>query len=390
MEIIPYGYHFVDKKDKLYLAQSLLGKYLTGGNLNIKFEKKLKKALGSKYLTVCNSGTSALHLAFLALGLRKGDTIIMPAINFIASYNMANIIGAKIYLADVDGVTGQMTPKNVEQCIKNYNLKKIKIILTMYLGGRPENIFQFYKLKKKYKCFLVEDSCHALGAHYKHDNKKYLIGSNIHSDISTFSFHPVKGVTTGEGGCITTASKNIYSKILEFKNHGISKNYKKHWDYDVNVNGFNYRISDLNCALGISQLSKLKRFNSYRNKIAKLYRNKLDVISDYLTVPNYSKNIYSSYHLFVISINFDDLKKNKDFFLKYMLDKKVMCQFHYKPIYNFKVYKAKKINKNQFKGTENYYKNSLSIPIYYKIGEKRIDYVAKHICKFINKYKYNN
>ena len=126
MEIIPYGYHFVDKKDKLYLAQSLLGKYLTGGNLNIKFEKKLKKALGSKYLTVCNSGTSALHLAFLALGLRKGDTIIMPAINFIASYNMANIIGAKIYLADVDGVTGQMTPKNVEQCIKNYNLKKLR------------------------------------------------------------------------------------------------------------------------------------------------------------------------------------------------------------------------------------------------------------------------
>jgi dTDP-4-amino-4,6-dideoxygalactose transaminase len=387
MEIIPYGYHSVDNKDRVYLAKSLLGKHLTGGNLNIKFENKLKKTLGSKYLTVCSSGTSALHLAFLALGLKKDDIIIMPAINFIASYNMASVIGARVYLADVDSATGQMTPENVEQCIKDHKLKKIKIILTMYLGGRPENIFEFYKLKKKYKCFLVEDSCHALGAYYNHNKKKHLIGSNIHSDISTFSFHPVKGVTTGEGGCITATSKNIYKKILQFKNHGISRNAKKHWDYDIDVNGFNYRISDINCALGISQLSKLKKFNLYRNKVAKLYRDKLNIVSDYLTTPNYKKNIYSSYHLFVISIKFEDLKKNKDFFFKYMLQKKVMCQFHYKPIYNFKVYKSKKINKKQFNGTENYYKNCLSIPIYYKIGDKKIDHVTKQICNFINKYK---
>lgn len=387
MKIIPYGYHFVDNKDRLNLAKSLSGKYLTGGNLNIKFEKKLKKTLGSKYLTVCNSGTSALHLAFLALGLKKNDTIIMPAVNFISSYNMASIIGAKIYLADVDAVTGQMTPINVEQCIKNYNLKKIKIILTMYLGGSPKNIFEFYRLKKKYKCFLVEDSCHALGAHYMHNNKKYFIGSNAHSDISTFSFHPVKGVTTGEGGCISVASKSVYKKILEIKNHGILRNDKKHWDYDVSVNGFNYRISDLNCALGIGQLNKLKKFNSYRNKVAKLYKNKLKTISNYLTTPIHEKNIYSSYHLFVISINFDNLKKNKDFFLDYMLKKKIMCQFHYKPIYYFKIYKNKKINLKMYNGTENYYNNCLSVPIYYKIGNKKIGYVVKQICNFINKYK---
>ena len=180
----------------------------------------------------------------------------MPAVNFIAAYSMASLLGAKIYLADVNPSTGQMTPKTLMECIKRFKLKKIKVILTMYMGGFPENILEFYKIKKKYKSILIEDACHAFGAQYSINNKNYKIGSCSHSDISTFSLHPLKPITTGEGGILSTNNKKFYNIAKTLRSHGIIKNKKKHWDYNVTNLGFNYRISDINCALGISQLKK--------------------------------------------------------------------------------------------------------------------------------------
>lgn len=387
MKIIPYGNHFIDNSDAISLSNSIYSKFLTSGEYGNQFTIKLKKYLNSKYLVLSSSGTSALHLAFMSIGLGKNDIIIMPTINFIASYNMATQLNAKIYLADVDHKTGQMTPKSVEKCIKDNNLKKIKCILTMYLGGSPENIKNFYQLKKKYKCYLIEDSCHALGSSYSINSKKFMVGSNQHSDISTFSFHPVKSIATGEGGCVTTNSKKIYKKVLELKNHGMIKNKKKHWDYDVVSNGYNYRISDLNCALGISQLKKINKFCSKRNLIARKYKKELLEYSDYLSFPSYSDNNYSCYHLLILNFNFKKLKKNKDYFFSEMLKNKILFQFHYKPIYKFKIFKNHLKMKLNFPGTEYFYKNCLSAPIFYKLDEKKLKFIINKIKKFIKSFK---
>jgi len=386
---IPYGNHYIDNNDILLVNKSLKSELLTGGYYNKKFTTELKKYLGTKYVTLCSSGTSALHLAFLSINLESNDIIIMPAINFVASYNMAKNLGAKIFLADVDKNTGQMTTKNVEDCIKKNNLKKIKCILNMFLGGSPENIEKFYKLKKKYNCFLIEDSCHAFGSKYEYKNNIYKVGSNFHSDISTFSFHPVKSIATGEGGCLTTRSKKIYERSMILRNHGLKKNKKKHWDYDVIENGYNYRLDDISAALGLSQLKKINKFIGKRNKIVKLYKKELKEIFDFIKFPNYSKKIFNCYHLLIVNIDFKKLNTSKDFFLSYMLKNNITCQYHYKPIYKFKIYNKSIKSVKDFPNSEIYYKNSLSLPIFYKLKTDDIFHITNKIKNFIkNKANY--
>ena len=251
----------------------------------------------------------------------------------------------------------------------------------MFLGGSPNNLLNFYKLKKKYKCFLIEDACHAFGSHIKNKNKKIMIGSNTYSDVSVFSFHPVKAIATGEGGCITTNSKSIFNKASKFKNHGmlISKN---HWNYDVISNGYNYRLSDISSALGISQLKKIKILLKKRNAIAAFYKKEFKILEPYLTLPNYDYLSYNSYHLFVISINFKKLKKDKNTFFNYMLKNKIVCQLHYKPIYRFSIFR-KKISLKDFKNSEYYFNNALSLPIYYNLRLKDQKYIIKKVKSFI-------
>lgn len=374
MKFIPYGRQYIDSQDIKFVSQSLKKKLITTGEYVKKFEKKIEKFLKVKFALSCNSGTSALHLAFMAIDLKKNDIIIMPAINFIASYNMAKLMNARIFLADVDSLTGQMTPETLLKCIKDNKLKKIKAIVTMYLGGYPENVFKFYNIKKKLNCYLIEDACHALGAKYFY-NKKYLsIGSCKHSDISTFSLHPVKTITSGEGGILTTNNKNLYNKVKLLRSHGIKKK-KDHWLYDVKFVGFNYRLSDINCSLAISQLKKIKYFITSRKKIYNLYKKYLNNIVSFV---NYDKKIKPSYHLLLIK-----LKINKNIFLKQMLKNKIMAQFHYIPIFNFKsVYFYKFLSKN-YSGSLDYHKSIVSIPIYVGLSEKEQLYIVKMIKKII-------
>ena len=385
MKIVPYGRQYIDFADIKSVSQSLKGQLITTGIFVKKFENKISKFLQSKFAISCNSGTSALHLALMAIGLKKDDTIIMPAINFIAIYNMAKLMKAKIFLADVDPLTGQMTPKTLTNCIKYNKLKKIKAIVTMYLGGYPENVIEFYNIKKKFNCYLIEDACHALGAKYIYKKKYISIGSCRHSDISIFSLHPVKTITTGEGGLVTTNNKLFFNKINYLRSHGIYKNKYYHWKYDVKNIGFNYRLSDLNCALGLSQLKKINKFISYRKKIYKIYIASLKEIKDLLILPSYNE-IKSSFHLFIISINFKKIKSTKYKLLEFFKKNNILCQYHYIPIYKFRLF-SKKIDLSQYKGTEIYYKNNLSLPIFYNLdlnSQKKIIYKLKFFLKKIN------
>ena len=230
---IPYGKQHIDKSDLQMVSKSLKEPLITTGNFVKKFENNLSNFLKVKSAISCNSGTAALHLAFLASDLKKNDIVIMPAINFISAYSMCKQLGAKIYLADVDLETGQMTPKSLLECIKINKLKKIKIILTMYMGGFPENLIEFHKIKKKFNCLLIEDACHAFGSEYKFNKKLIKVGACKHSDISTFSLHPLKPITTAEGGIITTNNELMAKKIKNFRSHGIIRNNKFHWKYDI-------------------------------------------------------------------------------------------------------------------------------------------------------------
>jgi len=267
MKIIPYGRQYIDAADIYSISKSLRQSVITGGQMVDELEHRIGLFTESKFQISCNSGTSALLMAFMAIDVKKSDIIICPAINFTATNNILKNIGAKVYLADVDPETGQMTPENLLDCISKNNIKKIKAVVTMYLGGRPLNVENFFYLKKKFKFLLLEDACHALGSEYKVGNNFLKIGSCKHSDICLFSLHPLKTITAGEGGIFTTNSKKIYQRAKLFRSHGIVRS-KNHYDYDVISSGLNLRLSDINCALAISQLKKINTFVKSRKKIA--------------------------------------------------------------------------------------------------------------------------
>ena len=381
MKIIPYGRQYIDNQDIKLVSKSLKQDLITTGHYVKKFENKISKFLKVKYVASCNSGTAAIHLSLMAIDLKKNDVLIMPAVNFIAVYNMAKLMNAKIFLADVDPLTGQMTPRTLLECIKNNKLKKIKAIVTMYLGGYPENIIEFYNIKKKFKCYLIEDACHALGAKYLFNKNFFLVGSCKHSDISTFSLHPVKTITAGEGGLVTTNNKYLFKKIISLRSHGINKDKKFHWKYDLINSGFNYRLSDINCALAYSQLKKINKFINYRKKLYNIYTIDLKKNSKTISLPTYSKN-KSSYHLFLISINFKKIKSTKDKLLIFLKKKRIYCQYHYIPIYKFNLFK-KKIDLNLYKGAEYYFRNSFSLPLFYNLDLKLQKKVLEKIKIFI-------
>ena len=375
--IIPYGKQYIDKSDILAVTKALKKDKITTGPYVKKFENKINKFTKSKYTIVCNSGTSALYLAFKSINLKKNDIVIMPCITFVSSYNIAKIFGAKVYLADVNPDNGQMSPKDIINCCEKFNLKKIKLIVPMYHGGYPLNANNFKTLKRKYGCYIIEDACHAFGATYKSNNKMYKIGSCKHADISTFSFHPLKTITTCEGGAVTTNLKKIYKKLENLRSIGISRS-KQHWKYDVSEHSLNFRLSDIQCALGISQLNKINKFIKKREDIAKIYNkflknNKIELIK-------YDKNSKSAYHLYLLKLKNFNLKK-KEVFFKFMKSKNIYIQYHYIPIYKFKVFKDKFIGLN----AQYFYENTVSLPIYFELSEKKQRYVINSILSFLRK-----
>ena len=317
MKKIFYGKQSISKTDISVVSESLLSKNISSGPYVNYFELKISKYLNTKHPLVCSSGTAALHLAFLSLGLKKGDTVIMPSVNFISSYNVAKLLDLNVYLSDVDLLSGQITKENIIKCIKINRLKKIHALVIMYHAGYPENINEIYELKKKYNFFIIEDACHAFGAKYKISKKVFKVGSCSHSDISTFSFHPLKTITTGEGGLITFKRKIHFVKAKLLRSHGLKKNIKYYWKYKLHLNGLNYRISDINCALGISQLKRSDIFIKKRLYASNYYSKLLSMLKYYVKRPNY-KCYRPANHLYLISINFDLLIKNKDDLINYL------------------------------------------------------------------------
>ena len=385
MKIIPYGRQYIDKSDINAVKKALTNNLITTGKEVTKFENLFSKKVGAKYSVSCSNGTAGLMLAYLALGINEKDVIVMPSINFIASYNMANFTKAKIYLTDVDPKTGQMRPVDLEKCIKDNNLKKISTLVVMHNGGIPCDMKKFTRLKNKFKFNIIEDACHALGAKYE-ISKPYKIGSCKYSELSIFSFHPLKNITTGEGGMVTTNSKELFEKLIVFRNHGIIRaktNYKKYiWNYNIINSSFNFRLNDFQCALGISQLKKLDKFVKKRRQIVKKYKKKLSSIKEYVNFTDKDKEKISAYHLLIINLNLSKIKISRDQLIGKLFKKKIVSQVHYIPIFKFSIYK-KSYKKNFFLNALKYFKSSLSFPIYYTLTTKEIDYICLQLKKII-------
>ena len=384
MKTINYGRQFIDDRDFNLIKKSLGEEKITTGKFVNLFEKNLRKYLGCKFIKVCNSGTAAIHLAYEAAGLKKGSNIIMPSINFISAYRNAKLMGLNVYIADVDKYSGQMSPKNVLDLIKFHKLKKIDAILNMYLGGYPENIIDFYKLKTKYNCILIEDACHAFGASYKYKNKNYKIGSCKHSDISTFSFHPLKTITTGEGGAICTNNKKMFTKMKNLLSHGIVR-HKNYWDYDIPKLGMNYRLSDINSALGITQLKKINQILKKRNEIYNFYSKHLKSFTKFIHINRYSKNLKHSFHLYVVHFKIENFKCDKDRLLNFFKKNNINLQQHYIPIYKFKILKSRSLP-----NSEKYYRTSVSLPIHVNLTNKELFYIISVLKKCINRFSKKN
>tara|TARA_A100001011_G_C14305235_1_gene842768 strand:+ start:1272 stop:2423 length:1152 start_codon:yes stop_codon:yes gene_type:complete len=382
MSYIPYGKQYIDEKDIELVGKALRCQKITTGKFVDKFEQKVSKFLNCKFAISCSSGTSALYLALKSINLNKNDTIIMPNINFISSFNISAHFNPKIFLADVDQLTGQMTPKNVVECCKKFKIKKVKAIITMYNGGYPENVRNFFLLKKKLQCYLIEDACHAFGAEYFYNNKKYKIGSCKHSDISTFSFHPLKTITTGEGGMVTCNSKQIQKQIKTLRSHGIQRS-KFHWDYNIIDSSLNFRLTDFQCALGISQLSKINKFIYKRKKIFEYYNKKLNNNNNFNKI-NYDKLTKPSYHLYFLNLKNNSIKLKTNF-IKFMLKNKIITQFHYKSINKFKVFKKYKKGKSITINSNKYFNNCISLPIYFGMNKNEQDYIISKINNFFEK-----
>lgn len=381
---ISYGMQYISSADVASVKESLKAKMITQG-LNVeRFEKKLSTFFGSKYSLAVSSGTAALHLSMLALNLKKGDKVLTSPISFLASANCAEYVGCRTEFCDINDLTYTIDPEKIETRLKKD--KKIKVIIVVDYAGHPADWKDLAFLKKKYGVTLINDNCHALGA--KIDNNKYY--AIKFADIVTQSFHPVKHITTGEGGAVITNNKDIYEKVKILRNHGIERNRsiqknKGLWFYKMSHLGFNYRLSDINCSLGNSQLKSVNKFIKRRRLIAKKYKFLLKDIKN-IILPSEKKGFYHSYHLYPIRINFKKIKLDKKIFFKKMKDLGILLQVHYIPIYKHPYYKKKySIKEKNFPISENFYNEVVSLPMYYSLSEKQIHYVHKSLKSIFSK-----
>lgn len=375
--MIPYSRQNIDKSDIESVLEVLKSDYLTQGPKTPFFESKLSEKFDAKYAIAVNNATSALHLACLSLGVAKNDIVWTSTITFVASANCARYCGAEIDLVDIDSNNFNISTDKLEEKLKKAKKKNRlpKVLIPVHLAGNPCDMERIYNLSKEYGFKIIEDASHAMGARYK--NSK--IGSCKYSDITVFSFHPVKMITTAEGGACLTNNKDLRDKIYNLRSHGIIRsNYtnpdEKHgpWYYEQTELGFNYRLNDILSALGTSQLERLYSFIEKRNKLANYYLNKLEE-NKFLIPQIVNKQDLSSYHLFIVKIDENHFESRLNLFEK-LRGEGYFVNIHYIPIYKHPYY-LKMFDKKDFSNSEEYYSSCISLPLYPNLDETEIDKV---------------
>jgi UDP-4-amino-4,6-dideoxy-N-acetyl-beta-L-altrosamine transaminase len=383
-EIIPYARQIIGRNDIAKVIQTLKSDFLTQGPEIEKFEKKICNYTGAKYSVAVNSATSGLHLACLALELKPGDCLWTSPNSFVASSNCGLYCGAKIDFVDIDENSFNICPNKLEQKLKNTLSKnRPRILVVVHFGGNPCELEQIKKLSRIYSFFIIEDASHAIGSKYKSTK----IGDCKFSDLVVFSFHPVKIITTGEGGMILTNKKKYCKKLKLLRNHGIFKDIQKFhkkknfsWFYNQTILGLNYRMSDIEAALGSSQMTNINKWVDKRNIIARNYIKHLKNLPIIFQKVN-SCNL-SSYHLFVIKIDSKIKKFNRNKLYLKLKSQGINANVHYIPIYRHAYYQKLGFEKNHYKTCENYFKNCLTLPIFPTLKNKDINKIIKNVRSF--------
>jgi len=375
--MIPYSRQSINQDDIDAVTAILRGDWLTQGPSVLAFEQALATFSGAKFAVAVPNGTAALYLAYGALGLTEGDEIITTPNTFVATSNMALALGARPVFCDIRPDTRNIDETKIEALIT----ARTKAIVPVHFAGHPADMDAILAIAKKHKLFVVEDACHAIGAQYR--DKK--IGSL--SDMAVFSFHPVKPITTGEGGAILTNSDEFYKKMLILRTHGITKDPQKtesvgKWFYEMVELGFNNRITDIQCALGLSQLKRLHQFQAKREAVADYYFEQLKNESR-IVLPVRLPDIKHSWHLFAIEVKntekrravFDHLQKNG-----------IGVQVHYIPVHYQPYYRKLGYGKQSFPNTEKYYAGAISLPIYPDLTRADQDFVIQKLTEALTNF----
>ncbi|MBI5139842.1 MAG: UDP-4-amino-4,6-dideoxy-N-acetyl-beta-L-altrosamine transaminase [Candidatus Vogelbacteria bacterium] len=372
---IPYATQWIEDDDLAAVVAALKSSNLTQGPIVAEFEKQVAQYCGAKYAIAVNSGTSALHIACLAAGISVGDEVVTSPITFVASANCVLYCGGRPVFADVDPATINIDPSEIEKKIS----PKTKAIIPVHFTGNPCDLESIYNLAKKHNLTVIEDAAHALGAEYQGEK----IGACQYSDMAILSFHPVKHITTGEGGMVLTNNEALREKLIFFRSHGITRDPKymkkqnEDWYYEMHYLGHNYRLTDIQSALGISQLQKIDKFVARRREIAQVYnRAFLDIEGiDFLKE---SQSAKSAYHLYVILV-----KKRKNFYNK-LRAAGLIVNVHYIPVYLQPYYQRMGYKAGDCPNAEEYYAQAITIPLYPKMAKPRITRVIKAVKEALN------
>ena len=385
--MIPYGRQNISDEDIDAVIEVLKSDFITQGPIVPLFEEKISKYCSSKYALAMNSATSALHIACLALDVGPGDYVWTSAVSFVATANCALYCGAKIDFIDIDEDFYNLSIEKLENKLQKSKKTNTlpKVLIVVHLTGQPIDMERIHLLSKEYGFRVIEDASHAIGAKYK----KELIGNCKYSDCVVFSFHPVKIITTGEGGMLLTNNSVVFDKANKLRTHGITKKNddfvnQSHgpWYYEQNELGFNYRMTDIQAALGISQLNRIDNFIKRRKELAKSYNSSLKDFP--VIIPKQHVTTESSWHLYVIRLDLVKIKKTHKEIFEFLRSSGIGVQIHYIPIILHPYYERLKFNKNEFPNSMKYYKEAISLPIYASLSDEEQREVVKVLKKALN------
>ncbi|GMB09125.1 UDP-4-amino-4,6-dideoxy-N-acetyl-beta-L-altrosamine transaminase [Thermolongibacillus altinsuensis] len=379
---LPYGRQWIDDDDIEAVVEVLKGDYLTTGPYVSKFEQAVAQYVGAKYAVAFSNGTAALHGACFAAGIVQGDEVITTPMTFAASANCVLYQGGTPVFADIDEKTYNIDPNKIEEKITN----KTKAIIPVDFTGQPVELERILEIAKKYNLVVIEDAAHALGATYK--GRK--IGSI--SDMTMFSFHPVKHITSGEGGIITTNNKEYYEKLLQFRSHGITREKDKlnechgPWYYEMQFLGYNYRMTDIQAALGTSQLKKIDKFIELRRKYVAMYNEAFKDMDEIIT-PFQHEDGESSWHLYIIRLKLDQLTASRREIFEALQQQNIGVNVHYIPVYFQPYYQQLGYKKGICPNAEKLYEEMITLPLFPAMSEKDVNDVIKAVKRTIDYYK---
>jgi perosamine synthetase len=377
-EFLKYSTQHLDEDDRKAVEEVLLGDWLTTGPYVKGFEAALAEYTGSKNVVAVNTGTAALHCATNAAGFGPGDEVIVPTISFVASANCVLYQGARPVFADVSPDTLNIDPADIEKKITS----RTRGIVCVDFTGHPCDHDAIRELAAKHQLIVIDDAAHAIGATYKGRHVGDL------QDISTFSFHPVKHVTTGEGGAVLTNNEHFAKAVRSFRHHGINLDLhaRNNWEYDVTTLGFNYRVPDINCALGTSQLKKLPGSLARRRALVELYKAKLANL-EMLQCPIERSDCSSAWHLYVVRLNLDLITVERAQVFAALRAENIGVNVHYIPIPWMTNFAKLGYTRGQWSTAESEYKRILSLPLYPEMTERDVDDVVEALHKIWRRYR---